>query len=357
MGIRRLALAALTTFIASGALLTANPAASNASGVYYWEHGCFSSTVERCWATNLEPNAGEFGSELRDDDINVLPTPFGNGVSYGGTLNTEDFVGFPITGGDYERASGDVRKESECAGLPPGTACNYSPSQFVTEHKSDAEGVWHFAMGGKGKCENATGAVELCNLHHSFYPYDCYGAVNPHCVSTAPTDDPFDWDFPESTMKFEVTGSLDVTAAVGPWHAFVCATVVNSVKPGELQICDEPFNTNEKAHEYNHIECVNEHFATLWEPAGESNGYGFWGSQADTTKKNEWLNARWTMTRAQFFTLEEKAHAQCGTPADYPNADDWKLDQSEVGVEMIGGYGATAKVKWLSKNETMETDY
>src|ERR1700712_2533736 len=65
-------------------LLTFLPSAAHA-GTYSWEKGCYSvPLVQRCWATNFDPNAGDLGSQSRTDNLNSLPTWNGT-FAYGST--------------------------------------------------------------------------------------------------------------------------------------------------------------------------------------------------------------------------------------------------------------------------------
>lgn len=75
-------------------LFGAAPVAAHAS-TYDWETPCFSSAVENCWATDFSPNSGSLGDQLRDDDINSLPTLDTNGLWYGSaSLNANSDSGF-----------------------------------------------------------------------------------------------------------------------------------------------------------------------------------------------------------------------------------------------------------------------
>lgn len=344
------------SFLTTSALLSivcifAMQGAAEASQ-YDWEIGCYSS-VERCWSTNFEPDAGALGTQSRDDDLNSLPTLDFSGLTYGsGGLNASGCSGVPYTGGDYAWGGGDDCGQP-CE-YPQGVSCNTSPSQFVTENYTDSSGYWHFAMGGASQCES-DGHEVPCNVGHRMYPWDCaYQGYSADCTSTSPQDDPFDWDFPNG-MYFQMTSDLYVGNVAGPWHAFLCADIVDSTTGALLEICDEPWNST-GYYEWSHLVCNSSTFVTLWQPAGASTSY-MTADGTDTDAIGRWISEDWTMSREQFINLIGSAHSECGLPTDEYKMDNWKLYYSENGVEEIGAAGYGAGVAFEVGQETMVTNY
>jgi hypothetical protein len=361
---RKITTTSLCTLVLFGLLLAA-PVAAHA-GVYYWEEGCF-NLVEHCWATDFTPNSGSYGGQMRNDEVNSLPTFDGNGLWYGNAaLNPSTNSPFPPTGGDYPWGGGDSPSEQWCQQhpYPPGVSCNWSASQFTTADFTDSEGVWHFAMGGTNQCESTVDkeahSEMPCGVGHRLYPYDCLGAYSSRCTYTVPNDDPWDWGFPESTMQFRMAANVYVGGKTGPWHDYLCAVVVDQNTAATLQICDEPWNST-GSYEWTHLACSGSQFVTLWQPGGTSSPYMYSGYEADTNRLGSWIHARWQMNRQQLFNLIAKAHEPenaggCAMPADYA-ADSWKLYYSENGIEKIGPSGYGSGVYWETSGETMATWY
>jgi hypothetical protein len=345
--------------------MTGSPQVEQQS-TYRWESSCFNA-VEKCWATNTTPEAGEYGSQSRDDDVNILPTLNESGLSYGsGALQYAQNewtpgVGLPPTGGDYGWGGGDAFHEQECNPNPhPGTACNWSPSQFVTQHYTDAQGVWHFAMGGAGHCEN-TGIV-VCNFGHQMLPYDCaYPGYSEKCVYTTQEDTPFSVKFPNDAY-FEMAANLDVTqlSATGGWHAFLCAVLVNAKTGVYLQVCDQPWNQGGYRMPNRGINCAGNSGATVWQDPGENSSespYMTLSGQGVSAQTGSWIHEGWSMSRGQFDALIRGEHAACNTATDEYRVEDWKLVHSEDGIENTAAGASNAGIEWESSEETMVTHY
>jgi len=336
-------------------LLVVLPVTAQA-GQYNWEQGCFSvPLVQRCWATNFDPNAGSFGSQSRTDNLNALPT--WNGIhSYGDpSLPATTCGGDPAFGGDVVGAGSDANCSTNpptCA-YPPEISCNRSASQFVTQSYTDANGAWHFAMGGANQCMS-DGHEVPCNVQHKMYPYDCRDP-GPNCSSAGSQDMPFTWGFP-SSMYFEMRTNLYVGGAAGPWHSFLCANIANSVNGSLLEICDEAYNSTGHVIPTG-VRCNGGGFATWWQPAGVSNSvmatYG-----TPVFRAGVGIAVRWTMSRTQFINLINTAHNACGAsfPADTA-MDNWKLRYSQNGIEEIGAAGYGAGITFQVSDETMITWY
>jgi hypothetical protein len=330
---------------------------------YRWESSCFNA-VEKCWATNTTPEAGEYGSQSRDDDVNKLPTLNESGLSYGsGALQYAQNewtpgVGLPPTGGDYGWGGGNAEHESECNPNPhPGTACNWSPSKFVTQHYTDEQGVWHFAMGGVGRCESA--GSQVCNFGHEMLPYDCvYPGYSEKCVYTTFQDTPFSVKFPNDAY-FEMSANLDVTqiSATGGWHAFLCAVLQDTKTGVYLQVCDQPWNQGgfKEGLGFN-SPCIN-NGTIVWQNPGESSPYMTTSGAAVSAQTGSWIHEGWSMSRGQFAALIRGEHEHCNTPTDEYRLEDWKLRLSEDGIEMTAAGAYNASIEWESSEETMVTHY
>jgi hypothetical protein len=334
------------------------PALAQAQTPYYWENGCFSAPLlQRCWATNFDPNAGSWGSAVRTDNLQSLPTWDGL-LSHGGpSLNNTLLDPIPDTGGDYPRGGGNAFYSTDCVSVPPGNACNWSPSQFATQNYVDSGGGWHFAMGGADQCmsDGSWRGGVACNLHHSFYPYDCASNVSPNCSSTGPLVAPFTWGFP-SSMYFEMKTNLYVGGASGAYHAFLCASLFNGNQ--SIEVCEEPWTSIAGATP-NGIICNpnNPNTFTYFQRPGVTSGYMSTTSPS-TTSHQVGVNipVRWTMSRTQFLTVLADASTSCHGQFS-TSMDDWKLVFSQNGIETYGPAGYGAGVNWLISDETMTTWY
>lgn len=336
-------------FIGLFLLVLASPIAAQATP-YQWEIGCFNA-VEKCWATNFDPNAGYLGSQPRDDDLNSLPTFNASGLWYGSpNLNSSHCSPMPPTGGDYPWGGGDSCGEA----CEPGVSCNITPSSFVTQNYTDGNGAWHFAMGGANQCVS-NGKQVPCNIGHRMFPYDCaYPGYSSNCVYTSPQDMPFTWGFP-STMYFQMTSNLYVGGASGAWHAFLCADVIDGVTGEKLEMCDEPWHS-EAAHEGTRVACEKQiNSATLWQKAGIASNYMTTYGQS-TRSLGTTIKENWTMTRGQFINLVAAVANQCGLSNDTA-MDNWKLYYSENGIESYGPSGYGTGVNFQVWEETMVTNY
>lgn len=328
------------------------------SGTWFAAGDCFGQITQRCWATNFDPNAGNWGSQSRTDNINQLPTwgyqniPFGDGA-----LPATTCGGDPPFGGDHVMAGSDANCGTPPSCSPPaGVSCNTSPNGFVTENYTDASGGWHFAMGGADQCLSNGGQVP-CNVGHTFYPWDCREpGVSPNCSSYGAVAEPFNWGFPDS-MYFEMKTNLYVGSVAGPFHSFLCADLTNGVNGSKLEICDEAYNSSGYFMPASPTpQCGGYGFVTWWQPAGQSNPY-MTTNYAPDSGTGHWIAERWTMTRGQFINLINNAHAHCSDfPADTA-MNNWKLRYSENGMESIGPAGHGAGISFEIQDETMITQY
>lgn len=335
------------------------------AGAYNWETGCYNA-LQRCWATNFDPNAGNLGSASRTDNFDSLPTWNGQ-ISYGSKAVINGVLDpLPGAGGDYPRGGGNAYSASDCAAAswPSNVSCNYSPSQFVTQNYTDSGGAWHFAMGGGSQCRANGGSVP-CNLGHAFHPYDCSGAYSVYCTSTAPQGMPFTWGFP-SSMTFDVATNFYVGSMTGYWHGFLCANLVNrNTSPQQrYEICEETFSsTGLHSPPNGRIDCppnAGSGLTVYWQRglAGSNNttNYMTTYSQSTNTSAGVNVNSHWRMTRQQFINLITDASAKCGRPAHF-EMDDWKLYYSENGFETFGPSATGAGISWQESDETMTTNY
>jgi hypothetical protein len=337
------------------------PSAGHAATPYYWEKGCFTvPLVQRCWATNFDPNAGFYGSQSRTDNLHSLPTWNGQ-LSYGSpSLNNATGDPHPSLGGDYPRGGGNAFTSSDCVNVPSNTACNWSPSQFVTQNYVDSSGAWHFAMGGARQCMSDgvfRGGV-VCNLRHQFHPYDCARPVSAYCSSTTPLAMPFSWGFP-SSMYFEMRTNLYVGGVAGPFHAWLCASLFNANQ--SIELCEEPWNSTggqQPAGTSAGISCNphNPNTFTYFQRPGIVGPYMSTTSPSTTSHKTGvTIPVRWTMSRTQFINLLTAA-GKCGAQFR-TDMDNWKLYYSQNGIETAGPAGQGAGVNWQIWDETMITWY
>jgi hypothetical protein len=155
-------------------------------------------------------------------------------------------------------------------------------------------------------------------------------------------------------MHFEMRTSLYVGSATGPWHAFLCANLVNAVTGTTLELCDEPYNSAGTPIQTG-LRCNGGNFATWWQRPGETNSimntYG-----TTTSRSGVNIPVHWTMTRSQFINLINAVASQCGIPADTA-MDNWKLKYSQNGMESYGPAGYGAGVSFQISDETMITWY
>lgn len=213
-------------------------------------------------------------------------------------------------------------------------------------------------MGGAAQCESDGNEVP-CNFGHRLYPYDCLSAAySSDCSSDGPQATPFNWGFPDD-MYFQMSSNLYVGGVEGPWHAFLCADVIDTSYPTSsgpgygLEICDEPWNST-GADEWTHLTCGGG-MTKLDQPAGTDSQY-MDTSGSDSASVGTTIAEGWTMTRDQFIQLVSDASSQCGAPDD-TGMDNWKLFYSENGLEEIGAAGYGAGVDWETWDEQMATNY
>lgn len=337
------------------ALLTVVPSTAEAAGQYNWANGCFSvPMVQRCWATNLDPNAGPFGSQMRTDNLNSLPTWSGV-LSYGSpALPATTCGGDPLFGGDHVGAGSNANcgTSPPTCSYPAGISCHPTPATFVTQNFAGPDGVWGFAMGGGDKCMSDGNSVP-CNLQHKIYPYDCAVAL-PGCSSAGPQNAPFSWAFPAG-MRFEMKTLLHVSSVTGPWHHFLCANLLNAVSGAVIEICNETFRSG-GGKVAAHPVCNRPDFVTWWQAASTTtpymNSFGTWITTAGVH-----TTSHWRMTRDQFIALLGHFAATCpGFVADYA-MDNWRLFYSQNGMEISGVAGYGTAIDWQIADETMITWY
>lgn len=345
---------ALTVLLVLFAGLSVMPSAAQA-GQYDWSNGCFAQPmIQRCWATNFDPNAGNFGSQMRTNNLHSLPTWSGT-FSYGSSsLPATTCGGDPMWGGDHIGAGSNANCSTNpptCAYSNPAISCHPTPATFVTENFVGWDGAWRLAMGGGDKCMTDGNSVP-CNLQHKVYPYDCETS-GPGCTSAGPQGMPFTWGF-GANATFEVSTLLHVTAATGPWHHFLCANLKNSVTGAVVELCDETYNsTGNKMPQA--VYCNGGNFITYWQPAGVHSPYMNTAGPHNSSPGVH-MNPRWTMTRDQFINILNVGASQCGFPADM-NMDNWRLHYSQNGMEIVGPAGYGTGITWEFIDEKMITHY